>query len=391
MKTLQEIIARLAEIDVEVRNATEAAQVDALATEKGELLARKAELEDLETRKQGALDIKQGAGRVVETRGAVDPDDLRDSMEYRKAFMRHVVKGAPLPAEFRDLTKETTYTTDAPAVIPTVLVNRIVEKMETLGMILPLVTRTSYKAGIAIPTSAVKPVATWVGEGGSSDRQKKATGTSIMFGNFKLRCEVAWSMEMDAMALSAFEAAFVRQVSEAMVKAIESKIVSTDVGATNPRGILAETPADGQALTVKTIGYDTLIDAEAALPQAYEGNAVWCMTKKTFMAFVGMTDAEGQPIARTNYGIGGKPERTLLGRNVVLCGDYMDSFAANLTAGKIFAFLFDFREYALNTIYDLGIQRRQDWDTEDMQVKAVMSCDGKVIDKNSLVTLAKKA
>jgi len=237
----------------------------------------------------------------------------------------------------------------------------------------------------------VKLVATWVGEGGSSDRQKKATGTSIMFGNFKLRCEVAWSMEMDAMALSAFEAAFVRQVSEAMVKAIESKIVSTDVGATNPRGILAETPADGQALTVKTIGYDTLIDAEAALPQAYEGNAVWCMTKKTFMAFVGMTDAEGQPIARTNYGIGGKPERTLLGRNVVLCGDYMDSFAANLTAGKIFAFLFDFREYALNTIYDLGIQRRQDWDTEDMQVKAVMSCDGKVIDKNSLVTLAKKA
>ena len=389
MKTLQEIIARLAEIDVEVRNATEAAQVDALATEKSELVARKAELEELETRKQGALGIKQGAGKVIERRTAVDLDDLRDSMEYRKAFMRHVVKGAPLPAEFRDLTKETAYTTDAPAVIPTVLVNRIVEKMETIGMILPLVTRTSYKAGIAIPTSTVKPVATWVSEGASSDRQKKGTGTSIMFGNFKLRCEIAWSMEMDAMALSAFEAAFVRQVSEAMVKAVEGKIISTDAGTTTPRGILAETPATGQALTAKTIGYNTLIDAEAALPQAYEGNAVWCMTKKTFMSFVGMTDAEGQPIARTNYGIGGKPERTLLGRNVVLCGDYLDSFASTLTAGKIFAFLFDFSEYALNTIYDLGIQRRQDWDTEDMQVKAVMSCDGKVIDKNSLVTLAK--
>jgi HK97 family phage major capsid protein len=392
MKTLQEIIARLAEIDVEVRNATEAAQVDALATEKGELIARKAELEELETRKQGVLDIKQGAGRVIETRAKeTDRDTMLDSVEYRRAFMRHVVKGAPLPEEFRTLTKETTYTTDAPAVIPTVLVNRIVEKMETIGMILPLVTRTSYKAGVAIPTSTVKPVATWVSEGASSDRQKKTTGTSIMFGNFKLRCEIAWSMEMDAMALSAFESAFVRQVSEAMVKAIEGKIVSTDAGAANPRGILAETPATGQALTAKELEYKTLIDAEAALPQAYEGGAVWCMTKKTFMGFVGMTDAEGQPIARTNYGIGGKPERTLLGRNVVLCGDYMDSFAANLTAGKIFAFLFDFREYALNTIYDLGIQRRQDWDTEDMQIKAVMSCDGKVIDKNSLVTLAKKA
>jgi HK97 family phage major capsid protein len=112
------------------------------------------------------------------------------------------------------------------------------------------------------------------------------------------------------------------------------------------------------------------------------------MTKKTFMSFVGMTDAEGQPIARTNYGIGGKPERILLGRPVQLCGDYLYSFSA-ATAGQIFAFIFNFADYALNTVYDMGIQRRQDWDTEDMQVKAVMSVDGKVIDVNSLVTLAK--
>ncbi len=33
------------------------------------------------------------------------------------------------------------------------------------------------------------------------------------------------------------------------------------------------------------------------------------MTKYTFMnCFVGMVDAEGQPIARVTYGISGKPE-----------------------------------------------------------------------------------
>ena len=32
----------------------------------------------------------------------------------------------------------------------------------------------------------------------------------------------------------------------------------------------------------------------------------------------------------------------------------------------------------MNTIYDMGVQRKQDWDTEDMLTKAVMSVDGKV-------------
>ena len=301
--------------------------------------------------------------------------------------MRYVTRGTPIPAEYRT-GDETTLTSDVPAVIPTPIANRIVEKMETIGVILPLVTRTNYATGIAIPTSSVKPTATWVSEGASSDRQKKTTGTSITFGRFKLRCEIGWSAETNAAALPVFETTFVRQVSEAMVKAIESKIISTDAGAANPRGILAETPATGQALTASELTYAKLVEAEAALPEAYEPGAVWCMSKKTFMSFIGMEDANGQPIARTNYGIGGRPERILLGRPVVTSGDYLTSFSA-ATAGTIFAFIFNFADYTLNTVYDLGIQRRQDWDTEEMQVKAVMSCDGKVIDKNSLVTLAK--
>ena len=308
-------------------------------------------------------------------------------MEYRKAFQQLVTRGTQIPVELR--TDENTLLSDIPGALPTVLVNRIVEKLETTGMILPLINRTSFAAGISIPTSAVKPVATFVSEGASSDRQKKTTSTSITFTNFKLRCEISMSMEASTMALAAFEAAFERQVVEAMVKKLEATIVSTANGTASPKGILAETPATGQALTAKTLSYKTLIDAEAALPQAYENGAVYCMTKKTFMAYVGMEDAEGQPIARVNYGIGGVPERTLLGRTVVLCGDYMDSFSATLEAGKIFAFLFNFKDYSLNTIYDMGVQRKQDWDTEDMLTKAVMSVDGKVIDKNSLVTIAK--
>jgi len=315
-----------------------------------------------------------------------------DGMEYRKAFMEYVTKGIPIPAELRE--DAVTATTDVAHAIPSPLVNRIVEKLESIGMILPLVTKTAFPAGMAIPTSSVKPTASWVAEGASSDKQKKTTAGTITFTHYKLRCEIAMTMETSVMAISAFETAFVRQVSEAMVKAVEDAIISgawsedATPALVGPKGILDETPATGQALEAETLGYDVLIDAEAAIPQAYEAGAKWCMTKKTFMGFIGMVDNAGQPIARVNYGIGGKPERTLLGREVVLCGDYMDSFSSSLAEGKIFAFLFNFSDYTLNTNYNMGIQRKQDWDTEDLLTKAVMAVDGKVVDKNSLVTIA---
>jgi len=329
---------------------------------------------------------------IVKSGIEVRKEKDEEKLEYRKAFQQFVTRGVPIPAELRN--DEVTKTTDLVAAIPVPLANRIIETLESTGMILPLVTKSAFPAGVKIPTSSVKPVATWVNEGDGSDKQKKTVAASIDFTHYKLRCEIAMTQEAAVMALPVFETTFVRQVSEAMTKAIESAIIkgawnsggNTLVG---PTGILNETPPKGQALTAKKIDYELLVNAEAALPQAYEANARWCMTKKTFMAFVGMTDAEGQPIARINYGIGGRPERTLLGREVVLCGDYMDSFSASLEKEKIFAFLFNFSDYVLNTNYDLGVQRKQDWDTEDWLTKAVMACDGKAIDTGSLVTIAK--
>ena len=327
-------------------------------------------------------------GRPVETMGGAGNDDLYDSVEYRKAFMAHVIRGAALPAQFVD-ADQSTKTTDIPAVIPTTVMERIVEKMESAGMILPLVTRTAYKGGVKIPTSTVKPTAVWVAEGAGSDKQKKATG-SIDFAYNKLRCAISVSLETDTMALPVFEATFVANVTEAMTKALEQAIVS-GTGSGQPKGFLTETPAEGQALTMAAadkLSYQVLVDAEAALPLAYENGAVWFMTKKTFMGFVGMVDANKQPIARVNTGINGRPERTLLGRPVVL-NDYMASYADSMTAPGIVAALFNPKDYVLNTNLSMTIKRYEDNDTDDQVTKAVMLVDGKTVDKNSLVTITK--
>jgi HK97 family phage major capsid protein len=171
-----------------------------------------------------------------------------------------------------------------------------------------------------------------------------------------------------------------------MAKALEKAIISgTGVG--QPTGILKE-DAKGTKIEVSKIDYKTLVNAEAELPMEYESGAVWCMTKKTFMAFIGMTDTNGQPIARVNYGFGGKAERSLLGRTVVLT-NYLENFSDTLEAGKTFAFLYNFADYTLNTNFQIGIKTYEDNDTDDIIRKMIMVCDGKPIIYDSLVKLVK--
>lgn len=318
-------------------------------------------------------------------------DDVTSSLEYRKAFQQYLVSGK-MAEEYRDTTK----TTDAGAAIPENLVNRILEKFEQLGVIYNLVTKTSYPVGQTIPVDGIKPTATWVAEGAGSTPQKKTLGASIVFTNFKLRCEVRYTEEIATMSLTAFENLFVKQVGEAMLRAQEGAIVDGD-GTSKPKGILTETAPEGQAIEVAAtdkLTYALLCDAEAAVPVNYETTARWCMTKKTFMKFIGMVDENKQPIARINYGLDGKPERTLLGRDVVIYAPQEDSklgtYADSVTADTIFAFIVDFSDYTLNTNYNLGIQHAVDWDNEDHKTKAVLACDGKLITTDSLVTLTKK-
>ena len=308
--------------------------------------------------------------RTVASFGAVENNQKEGNvMQYRNAFMEYVLRNKPIPTELR--ADANTTTGDVATVIPEQLVAQIIEKFDNVGMILPLITRTSYAAGVAIPTSSVKPIATWVAEAAGSDRQKKVTG-SITFTWNKLRCEISMSMEVGTMALAAFEAKFVENVAKAMTYAIEDAIINGS-GSGQPKGILTE---DGQTLSGK-LSYDLLCQAEGVLPTEYEAGARWIMNKKTFMKVMGMVDQQGQPIARVNYGVNKANERTILGRDVVIAPYVADD--------KIV--MFDLSDYILNTVYDMGITKKQDWETEDLLTKAVMSVDGKAVDAGSLIVL----
>lgn len=383
MNRIEEINARKAEIRALLESSE---QVDMDAIEK-ELRALDEEAKEIEKRAAVAASIQQGevVAPVVEkpVQEARKMENKFDSMEYREAFMNYVCRGEELPAEFRG--NANTKTTDIGALVPPVTLNKIIETVEAYGMILPLVNRTSYKTGMTIPVASIKPTASWVAEGAGSDKQKLPLDASITFGHFKLRCAVSVSLETENMALSAFEARLVKSISEAMAKAIEQAIL-TGSGSGQPTGILTDS-SKGTTFNYDALTYKKLVDAEAAIPMEYEQNAVWVMSKKTFMEFVGMVDDHKQPICRVDHGLGGAPERTLLGRRVVLT-NYLPNFAATLKTNEVFAMIYDFSDYTLNTNFQVGIKTYEDNDTDDIIRKSIMVVDGKPIEYASLVKLA---
>ncbi len=354
---------------------------------------------------QFELDAKQTANLMAElgNKSAKTLDNIRNgdvrmnntetglnSLEYRKAFMDYVQRGT-----VSDLLRNqdaTTTTSTAGAVIPTVVLDRIVAKLEAESVMYDLVTKTNYKGGLSIPTVSVKPAATWVNENAGSDKKAITTG-SITFAYHKLRIAVAASLEVETMSLPAFETFVVNLIGTAMANAIDDAIINGD-GTSQPLGILnnasgKQAVVSGQMLTVAKgagLDYDVLVNAEAALPSQYESGAVWIMSKKTFMSFVGMTDDDGQPIGRVNYGLGGKPERFLLGREVRI-SDKVSDFAASPSADTTFACIVNPKDYILNINLNLTVKEYEDNDTDSTVRKAIMLVDGKLVDNGSLVVL----
>ena len=360
-------------------------EVEALDANWEQMAQAKANIEALKGAAKAPVNITPAGNFKAET--AEDTD-----LEYRKSFMNYVMKGEPIKMSNNDATS---LTTDVGAVIPQVIVNKIVEKVEKVGNILNLVTRTYYKGGVVVPTSAAKPTAAWVAEQGDVDSQKKQLG-SVTFAYNKLKVKVAVSLEVSVITLDIFEKTLINQVSEAIARALDAAIINGRGTTTyhEPEGILKSSNlVEGQNVDVtegNAFAYADLIGMEALLPEGYD-DAIYVMNKKTFVSQVlGMVDTTKQPIARVDSGIDGKPAYTLFGRKVEFTSQLPAYVGGSVSADTIVAFLFRMEDYMLNTNLQPTISKYVDQDTDDEVTKCIMLADGKVVDNSSLVTLTVK-
>jgi len=392
-KRLQEIEAR----KVELRNVLEndeKADLDAIETE---LKSLADEEKELRRRLDVAAGIQAGGieGRKIGStglpaKGEARDVDSHDTMEYRRAFMEYVTRGKKSDVlEFR--ADETTLPSDIGAVIPTTIINRIVEKMEEVGRIWSRVTKTSIQGGVEIPVSTAKPTAVWLAAGQVAEKQKKVVNAKISFSYHKLQVRVAVELVAGTVALPVFEATVADNIAEAMVKALDAAIIS-GTGTGQPLGIANHNVPSSRVATLspEDFGkYETWPAVFAKVPRSYRSGVALIVNDADWHKYiVGMTDTTGQPIARVNYGLDGTIEERFLGREVIAVEDLLPSID-EADAGEVVGILVRLSDYMVNSNMAITYRRYFDENTDEWISKATMIADGKLADPNGVVLIKK--
>ena len=154
--TLEEVNTRMGEISEELRN--EGADVDALNSEVEKLEERKAELKKEE--RAALLDKVSQEGQVIETMQMVNSaTEVKnygaDSVEYRNAYLKNLAVDKEGRSIFGEMTKEErgafTFTTaNTGNVVPTLIMDRIVEFVSSMAPMYDDATKTAIAEGFRL-------------------------------------------------------------------------------------------------------------------------------------------------------------------------------------------------------------------------------------------------
>ena len=335
-------------------------------------------------------EVKGGKGTVVEKRDnrqnvkVVEPDDPFATDAYNRAFKDRIQRGIPIPGEYAQYRADqfTTVATDAGDVVPTNLMNRIIQEEDEYGELLNRVSKSSYPGGIAIPTADINPEAKWITEDATSDDQKIAPDDPIVFGYYGLEVKLAQSILSQAITLSAFQDQFVRSASRAMIKAKEKGILS-GTGSSQMLGVLNDSRVKSeQKLSMGSKDVSTWAGwskFNASIKLAYR-RGILIMNKGTWDTYVdGMVDSAGQPVARVNYGIQGQAPYRFRGTDVLLVDDYLLPDYDTASSDAAFAVFMDPADYLINSPLPLRTNRWTNYDENKVKLQMVEFLDGKLV------------
>jgi HK97 family phage major capsid protein len=328
---LQQVEERLAALDVEVREATEAEAVEKAAEEKKGLLTRKAELVDLEQRKKTALELNEGKApeKIIEARKEekkMEVEKMLDhsSEEYRSAWLKNLQGKELNEVEKRALTGGT-------SALPEATANKVVEILVDTVPLLNEIELFRMPGSINIAVEVTAPGAT-VEDAGGAVTESTAVLRQVTLAGYNMNAFIRLGADLAQQAVSAFEDWLTRKLADAIGNKIEDLIVNGD-GSGEPKGIekyvdtwdvsdgtgVAWTGSAGSALDV-----DDLDAAIGLLPAKYDRDSKFVMSKKTFYTNVAnLTDVNNLPVVERE------------GRNFYVRG-YPVVFSNYVTAGTIF-------------------------------------------------------
>ena len=343
-------------------------------------------------------EVRGGAGSVVAASKADEPEeDPFDTAEYRKAFMDYVCKRKAMPEGMlapQQRVDAVTQTSDVSPMVPTTMGREIVKKMSEYGTIWNKVRKLTVKGGLWFRVLDLKPTATWVDEDETSDYQKAEADDKVSFSFYQLECRMSQTLLASAVTFDDFQAMFVPAVAEAMVRALETAIL-TGAGTAGPLGITKDT----RVTNVVEMTAEDFSDwkqwrkkVKAAIPKSYRHGG-FTMAQSTFDSYVEtMSDDSNAPVSIGYNPVTGEEVQRLMGFGVDTVEDALPDFDT-ASAGDVVAIYGDWSDYVVNTQPGMPMStvRWVDHENNQEKIKALMACDGKVLDPHGFVLIKKKA
>ena len=285
---IEEIEARLAAIEGEI-DAASGEVLSALETEVAELTAERQQIMDeVQTRQQLRTDIAAGkvSGTIIEER-TEEETKMEErtftlaSEEYRSAFLKNLRGEEMSEAESRAFTFLTSNTV---APLPEVMQNQIIDLIGEAHPIVADVYTMNSNTAISIPVA--KSLAADAGKSaeGADSNELEITFDNVSLSGDDYTANVTLSYKMQNMAIPAFEAYLISQISARLGSKLAADIVA---------GIKAGM-AEGNKVA-SGVSYANLCAGFGELKRV--GTVVVYGTRKgVYNKLVGMVDSNKRPI-----------------------------------------------------------------------------------------------
>lgn len=254
--TMEQIESRVAEIQSKIDNAT-AEEISAFTEEMQKLNERKAQLKDIAEKRSQLKANVQAFGVQVKTpfTCATSSEERLDasSKEYRNAWVKRIARDAdnrPIFGEMTDTEKRAfTFTTENTGdVVPTEIINRIVDLTDNDSPLYDDAMKSNFKNGFIIPrlTEITAGDAKVVNEGEANDDEQDEFD-SLEITSVEIKKHIVLTRKMEFQSIDAFLDWLVNHLASRIRVAKENYIL-TQLGKTST-GIATTNTLQASALT----------------------------------------------------------------------------------------------------------------------------------------------
>lgn len=325
------------------------------------------------------------------------------SMEYRSAFMDYAIRGVAIPEDVVSRAAGadgTTLSTEIGALIPTTIMNEVIRQLSgTYGQVYAKVRKLNVQGGIKFPISKLKAKFRWVSESNGSGAKTKAGDADayVSFGANLGEIKIATSLIAYVQTLEAFEQEIAERIAEAYVEAMDNAIVN-GTGTGSPLGITKDPRVTNVVEFSDGKGEFDAWDAWrkklfAKIPIKKRGQGEFLFAASTFEShLLTMKDKNDRPLGREAADISdGEADGKFFGRAVTFVEPDIVADYDTAEAGTVVGIYWVPTDYAINSNLQFGVQRYFDQNTNEWVDKALVICDGKILDTTGCYLLKKAA